>query len=84
MARRLYETGSVREALVVARDIGLAKDAADDGLLQRFCYCVPAQQTEGEDRKPHAASVARYETLFPFLTALRPEKGRVKRVGPRF
>jgi len=30
MARRLYETGSVREALVVARDIGLAKDAADE------------------------------------------------------
>jgi hypothetical protein len=22
----------------------LAKDAADDGLLQRFCYCVPARQ----------------------------------------
>ena len=30
MARRLYETGFVREALVVARDIGLAKDAADE------------------------------------------------------
>ncbi|PYS87033.1 MAG: hypothetical protein DMF62_13795 [Acidobacteria bacterium] len=30
MARRLYETGFVREALAVARDVGLAKDAQDE------------------------------------------------------
>ena len=30
MARRLYETGFVRESLAVARDVGIAKDALDE------------------------------------------------------
>ncbi|MFL6466807.1 MAG: tetratricopeptide repeat protein [Pyrinomonadaceae bacterium] len=30
MARRLYETGFVREALAVARDVGIAKDAENE------------------------------------------------------
>ncbi len=52
----------------------IAKDAADDGLLQRFCYCVPASQGRGEDRKPDAAALARYAALFPALGALTPGK----------
>jgi hypothetical protein len=52
----------------------IAKDSADDGLLQRFCYCVPAHQARGEDRKPDAAGLARYEALFPALRALTPGK----------
>jgi hypothetical protein len=53
----------------------IAKDAADDGLLQRFCYCVPASQTRGQDRKPDAVGLARYAALFPALAALHPLKG---------
>lgn len=53
----------------------IAKDAADDGLLQRFCYCVPAHQARGEDRLPDAAAMARYAALFPTLAALRPANG---------
>ena len=53
----------------------VAKDAADDGLLQRFCYCVAARQTRGEDRRPDAAALARYDALFPVLAALRPGSG---------
>ena len=34
----------------------IARDAADDGLLQRFCYVVPGAQKRGQDRAPdHAA-----------------------------
>jgi hypothetical protein len=61
----------------------IAKDAADDGLLQRFCYCVPAHQGRGEDRKPDAAGMARYAALFPALVALKPGTnafGRPERV----
>ncbi len=50
----------------------IAKDAADDGLLQRFCYCVPARQGRGEDRCPDTKALARYAALFPALTALQP------------
>ncbi|MGD0106526.1 MAG: DUF3987 domain-containing protein [Rhodopila sp.] len=53
----------------------IAKDAADDGLLQRFCYCVPARQVRGEDRRPDAAALARYGALFPALAALHPGRG---------
>jgi hypothetical protein len=52
----------------------IAKGAADDGLLQRFSYCVPASQGRGEDRKPDGAALARYAALFPALTALHPAK----------
>ncbi len=50
----------------------IAKNAADDGLLQRFCYCVPARQSRGEDRRPDSAALARYAALFPALAALHP------------
>jgi hypothetical protein len=50
----------------------IAKAAADDGLLQRFCYCVPAMQGRGEDRQPKAEALARYAALFPALAALHP------------
>jgi hypothetical protein len=50
----------------------IAKDAADDGLLQRFCYCVPATQKRGEDLKPDHSALVRYERLFPALAALTP------------
>jgi Protein of unknown function (DUF3987) len=52
----------------------IARDAADDGLLQRFCYVVPTQQGRGEDRAPDKAAAARYEALFPALTVLRPSR----------
>jgi hypothetical protein len=50
----------------------IAKDAADDGLLQRFLYVVPAHQGRGEDRRPDADAIARYDALFPALAALTP------------
>jgi hypothetical protein len=50
----------------------IAREAADDGLLQRFCYVVPTQQRRGEDRRPNAAAAARYEALFPAIAALHP------------
>ena len=50
----------------------IAKDAADDGLLQRFLYAVPAGQQAGLDQRPDADAVARYNALFPALAAMRP------------
>jgi hypothetical protein len=50
----------------------IAREAADDGLLQRFLYVVPAGQREGEDRAPDAAAVKRYAALFPILATLNP------------
>lgn len=52
----------------------IARDAADDGLLQRFCYCVPAKQGRGEDRVPNSAALERYRSLFPALGALQPSR----------
>ena len=50
----------------------IAKDATDDGLLQRFCYCVPAHQGRGEDRRHDALGMSRYASLFPVLAAMHP------------
>jgi len=50
----------------------IAQDAADDGLLQRFCYCVPSRQTRGMDREPNREAAGRYESLFPAMTLLQP------------
>jgi hypothetical protein len=50
----------------------IAREADDDGLLQRFIFCVPGAQGEGEDRVPDAEALARYNALFPALVALRP------------
>ena len=52
----------------------VAKDAADDGLLQRFLFCVPGRQEEGVDRAPNRGAVRRYEALFPALVALHPAR----------
>ncbi len=61
----------------------MAREADDDGLLQRFLYCVPGSQAEGEDRIPDAAALGRYEALFPALVALRPANNGSGRVpGP--
>jgi hypothetical protein len=53
----------------------IAKEAADDGLLQRFLYCVPAAQGEGEDRRPDRGALDRYKALVQALTMLRPSLG---------
>ena len=50
----------------------IARDAADDGLLQRFMYAVPDYQDEGVDERPDAAAMERYSTLFPALARMRP------------
>lgn len=52
----------------------IARDAADDGLLQRFVYCVPGHQRRGEDRKPDTEAIDRYKALFPVLAALTPPR----------
>jgi Protein of unknown function (DUF3987) len=52
----------------------ISRDAADDGLLQRFCYVVPLGQRRGQDRKPDHQAKARYEALFPLLAALYPAR----------
>jgi Protein of unknown function (DUF3987) len=52
----------------------IAKEAADDGLLQRFAYAVPSYQPRGEDRCPNFAATHRYEALFPALTTLHPSR----------
>jgi hypothetical protein len=66
----------------------IAKQAVDDGLLQRFMYDVPPPQSErGVDRKPDQNALDRYQRLIPALTALHlarsPERpaNAVPRVG---
>jgi hypothetical protein len=50
----------------------IARDSADDGLLQRFLYAVPAGQLEGEDRAPDSAALIRYDRLIDALLVLQP------------
>ena len=50
----------------------IAREAADDGLLQRFMFCVPAPHHDGEDRAPDQDALSRYAALFPALAALHP------------
>lgn len=52
----------------------IAKDTSDDGLLQRFIYCVPAWQQPGLDRAPDITAARRYEALLPRLAGMRPPK----------
>jgi hypothetical protein len=52
----------------------IAREAADDGLLQRFLYVVPGTPGRGLDRSPNMAAVTRYHELFPALTALLPPR----------
>ncbi|WP_372624324.1 DUF3987 domain-containing protein [Falsiroseomonas sp.] len=51
----------------------IAREAADDGLLQRFLYCVPARQEEGLDRAPDRQAISRYESLVTALARLTPK-----------
>ena len=50
----------------------IVKKAKEDGLMQRFIFCVPNETGEGEDRAPNAAALARYSNLIEALTALTP------------
>lgn len=50
----------------------IARDASDDGLLQRFAFVVPGPQRDGADRAPDAAALARYAAIFPALAAMHP------------
>lgn len=50
----------------------IARDADDDGLLQRFLFCLPSAQRTGQDRRPDGEAIRRYGALFPALAALRP------------
>ena len=52
----------------------IAKSCEDDGLLQRFMYCVPGGCPPGLDRKPDPHAVHRYAALFPILAALHPTR----------
>ena len=52
----------------------IAKSCEDDGLLQRFMYCVPGTCPPGLDRKPDPHACHRYAALFPVLAALHPSR----------
>lgn len=60
----------------------IAREAADDGLLQRFCFCVPARQSRGEDRRPDQDAVDRYDALFPALVTLFPPSAPILEGAP--
>jgi hypothetical protein len=60
----------------------IAREAADDGLLQRFLYCVPARQEEGLDRAPDRKAISRYESLVTSLARLSP-KAMQSSIAPR-
>ena len=50
----------------------IAREAADDGLLQRFMWCVSSRRDPGVDQPPDLAAELRYEALFPALLGLTP------------
>lgn len=50
----------------------IAKMSDDDGLLQRFMFCVPGTSPPGVDRQPDANARQRYYRLFPCLVGLHP------------
>ena len=52
----------------------IAKNTAEDGLLQRFLFVVPGPQAPGVDRKPATSASDRYDALFPVLAAMHPPK----------
>ena len=62
----------------------IARGADDDGLLQRFLYCVPAGQADGEDRCPDQAALSRYAALFPALSVLHPSRLDAFHPGGKF
>jgi hypothetical protein len=62
----------------------IARNATDDGLLQRFMFDVPPPRGPGQDRGPDRSAIEAYRSLFPALAALRPartaEDGRITHV----
>jgi Protein of unknown function (DUF3987) len=62
----------------------IAKEAVEDGLLQRFCYVVPIKQGSGVDRKPNSKAADAYGTLFLRLAAMpmQPDGPRVVTLSP--
>lgn len=61
----------------------LANQHDDDGLLQRFLFCVSERQGMGQDRPADEAAMELYEAIFPRLTALRPRQaldGKIQHV----
>ena len=52
----------------------IARDAADDGLLQRFMFAVPSKQDKGADVRPDQGAVIRYGTVIPALAGMRPAR----------
>ena len=52
----------------------IASESVDDGLLQRFIFCLPGPPHPGQDRVPNQAAIARYAALFPALVALHPAR----------
>ena len=52
----------------------IAADAVDDGLLQRFCYCVHGKQTDIQDRYIDEKANERYKNVFLALRTMEPHK----------
>lgn len=52
----------------------IASNAEEDGLLQRFCYCVPGVQGPNVDRTPDHSARHRYEGIIRAMTALTPSR----------
>lgn len=50
----------------------IARDSADDGLLQQFLFAEPPAQAAGEDRTPDTAALSRYSSLVNALAVLHP------------
>jgi Protein of unknown function (DUF3987)/Primase C terminal 2 (PriCT-2)/Bifunctional DNA primase/polymerase, N-terminal len=50
----------------------IAKDSAEDGLLQRFMYVVPGPPGEGLDQVPNTAAIDAYYQTVRALSVMRP------------
>ena len=50
----------------------VARQADEDGLMQRFIYSVPGPQNAGLDRAPSREAINRYEDIFPALANFFP------------
>jgi hypothetical protein len=52
----------------------IARNATDDGLMQRIMFDVPVPRGPGQDRAPNHAALDAYHALFPALAASRPAR----------
>lgn len=52
----------------------IARNATDDGTIQRLQFDVPAPRGPGQDRAPNHTAIATYRSLFPALAGLRPAR----------